>query len=107
MMTDALSISTMAFMAILGMAVVTYVTRAGGFWLMGHVSITPRIERFLRHMASGVLIAIVTAAAMNGDTAMWIGLGAVLAVMLLLRRSMTAILIGMAIAAALRQFLPV
>ena len=106
MMTDALSISTVALMAILGMAVVTYVTRAGGFWLMGHISITPRIERFLRQMASGVLIAIVTAAAMNGDAAMWIGLGAVLAVMLLLRRSMTAILIGMAIAAALRQFLP-
>ena len=106
MMTDVLSISTMGFIAILGMAVVTYVTRAGGFWLMGHVSITPRIERFLRHMASGVLIAIVTAAAMNGDVAMWIGLGAVLVIMLLTRRSMTAILIGMAITAALRQFLP-
>lgn len=104
-MTDVLSLSTMAMVAILGMAVVTYVTRAGGFWLMGHITITPRIERFLRHTASGVLIAIVTAAAMNGDTAMWIGLGAVLALMLLLRRPMTAILIGTALAAALRQFL--
>lgn len=106
MMTDALSISAVALAAIAGMAVVTYITRAGGFWLMGHVSITPRIERFLRHMASGVLIAIVAAAAMNGDMAMWIGLGAVLGIMLLLRRSMTAILVGMAIAALLRQFVP-
>ncbi len=106
MMTDTLSVSTMGLVAILGMAVVTYITRAGGFWLMGHVSITPRIERFLRQMASGVLIAIVTAAAMSGDAAMWIGLGAVLAIMLLMRRSMTAILVGMAIAAALRQFVP-
>lgn len=105
MTSEAFSINAIALAAIAGMAVVTYITRAGGFWLMGHISITPRIERFLRHMASGVLIAIVTAAAMNGDVAMWIGLGAVLAVMLLLRRSMTAILIGMAIAAALRQFL--
>lgn len=106
MMTDVLSISAVALAAIAGMAVVTYITRAGGFWLMGHVSITPRIERFLRHMASGVLIAIVAAAAMNGDMAMWIGLGAVLGIMLLLRRSMTAILVGMAIAALLRQFVP-
>lgn len=105
MTTDVFSVSTMALAAILGMAVVTYITRAGGFWLMGHVTITPRIERFLRHMAGGVLIAIVTAAAMNGDIAMWIGLGAVLAIMLPLRRPMTAILIGVAIAAALRQFL--
>src|SRR3546814_9488228 len=104
-MTVALSISAVALAAIAGMAVVTYITRAGGFWLMGHVSITPRIERFLRHMASGVLIAIVAAAAMNGDMAMWIGLGAVLGIMLLLRRPMPAILVRMVITALLRQFI--
>lgn len=104
-MADAFHIGGPAFAAIIGMAVATYITRAGGFWLMDHVTITPRIERFLRHMANGVLIAIITASAMNGDIAMWVGLGAVLIVMLLFRRSMTAILVGMAIAAALRQFL--
>lgn len=104
-MTDVLQISGPALAAIIGMAVATYVTRAGGFWLMEYVTITPRIERFLRHMANGVLIAIITAAAMNGDLPMWIGLGAVLVVMLLFRRSMTAILVGVAIAAGLRQLI--
>lgn len=104
-MTDSFQIGGPVLAAIIGMAAATYLTRAGGFWLMGHVTITPRIERFLRHMANGVLIAIITAAAMKGDLPMWIGLGVVLAVMLLFRRSMTAILVGMAIAAALRQLL--
>ena len=104
-MTEALHIGGPAFVAIIGMAVATYITRVSGFWLMEYVTITPRIERFLRHMANGVLIAIITAAAMRGDLAMWIGLAAVLAVMLIFRRSMTAILVGMAIAAALRQLL--
>ncbi|HLT77331.1 MAG TPA: AzlD domain-containing protein [Ferrovibrio sp.] len=104
-MSELLALDMTALAAVIGMAVATYVTRAGGFWLMGHITLTPRIERFLRNMANGVLIAIITAAAMRGDVAMWIGLAAVLAVMLLFRRSMTAILIGMAIAAALRQLL--
>lgn len=93
----------MGMFAIIGMAVATYATRVGGFWLMGHVALSARLERFLRHTAGGVLIAIVTAAAMKGDLAMWVGLGAVFAVMVLLKRSMTAILVGMAVAAALRH----
>jgi len=101
-MTDLLRIDMPALAAILGMAVVTYMTRIGGFWLMGYVAISPRVERFLRHMAGGVLVAIVTAAVMNGDRAMWAGLAAAIAAMLLLRRPMTAMLIGMALAVGLR-----
>ncbi|WP_374298557.1 AzlD family protein [Ferrovibrio sp.] len=106
MPTEILGINTMALLAIAGMALATYITRAGGFWLMGYVTISPRIERFLRQTAGGVLIAIVTAAAMNGDWTMWCGLGATFAVMLLFRRPMTAILIGMAVAAGLRWLPP-
>lgn len=104
MITELTAIDSLALFAILGMAAATYVTRAAGFWLMGYVEITPRIERFLRHMAGGVLVAIVTAAAMNGSPAMWIGLATAFGAMLLLRKPMTAILIGVAIAALLRHF---
>lgn len=93
-----------ALAAIIGMTIATLATRLGGFWLMGHVTITPRIERFLRHMAGGVLVAIVTAAAMNGDRAMWAGLATAIAIMLILRRPMTAVFVGMLIAIGLRQF---
>jgi uncharacterized membrane protein len=105
MTSDLIGLNWISVAAIVGMAVVTLATRLGGFWLMGHVTITPGIERFLRHMAGGVLVAIVTAAAMNGDEAMWAGLAAAIAAMLILRKPMTAIALGMAIAVGLRQFL--
>jgi uncharacterized membrane protein len=91
-----------AVIAILGMGVATYLTRAGGFWLMGYVALSPRLERFLRQTAGGVLVAIVTAAVMKGDPAMWAGLATAIVIMIALRKSMTAILIGMAVAVGIR-----
>lgn len=95
---------TAAVIAILGMGVVTYITRAGGFWLMGYVTLSPRLERFLRQTAGGVLVAIVVAAVMNGDPAMWVGLAAAVGIMIAIRKSMTAIAIGMILAIAIRYF---
>jgi uncharacterized membrane protein len=97
--------NSIAVIAIVGMTIATLLTRIGGFWMMSYVTVSPRVERFLRHTAGGVLVAIVTAAVMKGDPAMWAGLAAAVAVMLLLRKSMTAILIGMVIAIGLRHFL--
>jgi uncharacterized membrane protein len=37
--------------AIAAMAVATYAMRAGGFWLMGHVPLTPRLRRILEALA--------------------------------------------------------
>ncbi len=95
---------TAAVIAILGMGVATYATRAGGFWMMGYVTLSPRLERFLRQTAGGVLVAIVVAAVMKGDPAMWAGLTAAVGFMIVLRKSMTAILIGMALAVGIRYF---
>lgn len=95
---------TAAVIAILGMGIVTYATRAGGFWLMGYVTLSPRLERFLRQTAGGVLVAIVVAAVVKGDPAMWAGLAAAVGIMIAIRKSMTAILIGMIVAVAIRHF---
>lgn len=103
-MTDLFSIDATALTAILLMALATYATRAGGFVLMSYVAIRPRIERFLRHSAGGVLIAIVAGGAGKGDLAFWIGLGVVIAVMLGSKKAMAAMLAGVAAAAALRAF---
>jgi uncharacterized membrane protein len=94
-----------AVIAILGMSVATYLTRAGGFWMMGYVTLSPRLERFLRQTAGGVLVAIVVAAVMKGDPAMWAGLASAVGIMIALRKSMTAILIGMAVAIAIRYLI--
>lgn len=106
MTLDLTDISSAALIAICGMAIATYLTRATGFWLMGYVAITPGIERFLRHMAGGVLVSIVVAAAVKGDVTTWIGLGITVAIMLLAKRPLTAILIGVVAAVLLRQFWP-
>ena len=38
---------TRSVLTILGMALATYATRAGGLWLMGYVKPSPRVERWL------------------------------------------------------------
>ena len=55
--------------------------------------------------AGGVLVAIVVAAVMKGDPAMWAGLASAVGIMIALRKSMTAILIGMAVAIAIRYLI--
>ncbi|HSK38438.1 MAG TPA: AzlD domain-containing protein, partial [Arenibaculum sp.] len=56
-------------LAIGAMAGVTYLTRAGGLLVMGFVTLTPRIEAFLRSLSSSVLVALVVPAALNGGGA--------------------------------------
>ncbi|WP_444679225.1 AzlD family protein [Halomonas sp. E19] len=53
--------------AILIMALVTYLTRAGGVFVMAHVPIGPKVERFINAMAGSVLIAVITPLAIQGD----------------------------------------
>ncbi len=46
-------------LTILGMALVTYATRAGGLWLMGRVTLSTRVEAWLRYVPGTVLVALV------------------------------------------------
>lgn len=89
-----------ALLAIAGMAVVTYVTRAGGLWFMARIRSTPRVESFVRHLSGGVLAGLVCSALLRGDGATWLALTATAVTMLLTRRLVLAILAG-AVAAAL------
>ena len=45
--------------AILAMAVATYAMRAGGFWLMARVPLTPRLRRMLDALPGSVVVAAV------------------------------------------------
>lgn len=58
-----------ALATILGMALVTYATRAGGLWLMGRITPTPRVERWLRHLPGAILAAIVAPAVLAAGAA--------------------------------------
>jgi len=61
-----------------GMAIVTYLTRAGGLAIIGPAQTTPRLVRNLQHLATGVLTALVVASVRDGDAA--IGAAAIAAI---------------------------
>jgi uncharacterized membrane protein len=56
-------------LTILGMALVTYATRAGGLWLMGRVGPSPRVEAWLHNMPAAILIAIIAPGVLLGGLA--------------------------------------
>jgi uncharacterized membrane protein len=64
-----MQISIEALVAILGMALVTYGTRVGGFWLLGRVAISKQIEVWLRYIPGCVLMAIVAPAVLSSGPA--------------------------------------
>lgn len=96
----------MTLLAIVGMAVVTYATRVGGVLLMRLVPITPRVETFLRHLSSSVLVALVAPAALKGGPAAIVAVLVTLLVMATTRQMVAAMTAGVAAAALLRQVLP-
>lgn len=55
---------------LVGMSLVTYLTRIGGLGIIGLVRASPRLERNLQHLATGVLTALVVAGVRESDIAM-------------------------------------
>ena len=73
-----------ALLAIAGMALVTYATRAGGWWALGRVASSARVEAWLRQLPGTVLVAIVMPAAVASGPA---GVLALLATVLVAMRT--------------------
>lgn len=57
-----MTIHPTALLTIVLMAVVTYACRAGGYWLMGRVTMSPRVEAGLTYLPGAVLISLVAPA---------------------------------------------
>ncbi len=60
---------TDSIIVIVGMALVTYLTRAGGLWLMGRMALTRQVEQWLRHIPGAILVAIVAPASLTNGPA--------------------------------------
>jgi uncharacterized membrane protein len=89
-----------------GMGVVTLATRIGGVWAMDFIPITRRVETFLRHMASSVIVAIVVGGAARGDTVANVALATSIVVMVATRQTYLALTAAMVVAAAIRLVWP-
>jgi uncharacterized membrane protein len=90
--------------AILAMALAAAVTRVAGFWLMGHVQVTPRVRRMLETLPGAIVVATVAPLGLKGGPAGLIGIGVAFAAMILRRNEFLAVALALASIALARGF---
>lgn len=88
---------------LIAVTLASFACRAGGFWLMRFVNVTPRIQAALRAAPLAVMIGIVVPAALRGSLAEWIGIATTALLMRFTRRDLVATLSGVAAVAVCRQ----
>ena len=96
---------TLALITILGMALVTYATRAGGFWLMGLVRPSPRVEAWLRQIPGAVLVAIIAPTVLASSLAETLAALATALVALRTKNVLVAMVVGVGAVWVLRMVL--
>jgi len=84
-------------LAILGMAAITYVCRAGGYAVLRTFRPPPFIEAMLRHLPGALFVAYVTPPLVAGGVSFWIGAVAAVGVQLATRNLGIAICVGVAV----------
>jgi uncharacterized membrane protein len=92
-------------LAIAGMALVTYATRAGGLWALGRVTSSARVEAWLRQLPGTVLVAIVVPAAVASGPAGVLALMATVLVAIRTGKLPLALLVGVGTVWLLRHVL--
>lgn len=70
-----MSVHPSALLAIVLMGIVTYATRAGGYWIMGRVTLSPRVAAMLAYLPGAVLTSLVVPAVLGEGIAGVVALG--------------------------------
>jgi uncharacterized membrane protein len=87
-----------AIIAIVAMALATLLTRVSGFWLMGHIPMTPRVRRGLEILPGAIMAsAIVPIIGKVGVVAL---IAVVVALLSMIVKRNEFIAVGLALAAA-------
>jgi uncharacterized membrane protein len=86
-------------LALAGMTLTVYLSRAGGYWLIGRVTIGPRLRRILDALPGAVIAASVAPIVVHGGLRAGAAILAAAVVMFLMRNDFAAVLAGVAIAA--------
>lgn len=76
-----MTVHPQALVVILLMGIVTYALRAGGYWLMGRVTISPRMEVALAYLPGAVITALVVPSALEAGFPGIVGVGVIALVM--------------------------
>ncbi len=91
-----------ALVTIVGMAIVTYVTRAGGLWLMARVTPSPRLQAALEALPGALLMALIAPLALTRGPVEAIASVLVALTMLRTGNLIAAIVVGVGATALLR-----
>ncbi|WP_346907615.1 AzlD domain-containing protein [uncultured Roseibium sp.] len=104
-MTDGiLSVDGMFLLAITGMTLVTYAMRAGGYWIMGRIPLTPRIRRALEALPGAIIVSTILPIALKGGVPVMLCLVISAAVMAWVRKEFIAVVFAVGAAAAMRAY---
>ncbi|MEO6889474.1 MAG: AzlD domain-containing protein [Ktedonobacteraceae bacterium] len=96
---------TLAVLTIAGMALVTYMTRAGGMWLMGLVTPSPRVEAWLRSIPGAVLVALIAPTVFASGLAETLAAGATVLVAIRTKNVLLAMVVGVGVVVLARHSL--
>ena len=92
------------FAALAAMTVTVYLSRAGGYWLIGRVTIGPRLRRMLDALPGAVIAASVAPIVLHGGLRAGFAMLAAAVTMFLIRNDFAAVLAGVAVAAGAYAF---
>lgn len=102
MSEGALTADFMFLAAIFGMAGITYALRAGGYWVMGRVPITPKMRRGLEALPGAIIVSTVIPIVLQGGLAVGLCLFVAAAVQVWVKKEYVAVFCAAAAAAGLR-----
>jgi len=88
---------------ILGMAAVTYATKAGGLWLLGRVDLSERAEAGIDVLPGAVVVAFVAPALADGGVPEWVAAAATVAVARKTGNLLVSLAVGVAVVLAVRS----
>jgi uncharacterized membrane protein len=84
------------------MTLVVYASRAGGFWLIGRVTMGRRLQRMLEALPGAVIAATIAPVLLTGGVTAWLAVAASAVTMIVARNDFAAVLAGVAVAALSR-----
>src|SRR4029079_12372097 len=95
-------IEPLGALAIVAMGMTVFLIRAGGFWLMGHVNVTPRVRRMLEALPGSIVAAIVLPVIAKIGLVAAVGAAAAAGLMILVRNELLAVVAGVLVGVAAR-----
>ncbi len=84
------------------MTVVVYLSRAGGFWLIGRITIGPRLRKMLDALPGAIIAATIAPLLAHGGISAFAAVAAALLAMVALRNDFAAVTAGLVAAALVR-----